>query len=79
MITYTCKQMQVCEEGAAVFKEVTVEEADKLAEAGLLWHDLSPFGEGDWPQVWPATRSPPSQFISVGTHIKRKFYVLLEE
>lgn len=61
-----------------MFKEVTVEEADKLAEAGLLWHDLRPFGEGDWPQVWPATRTSPSQFI-VGSHIQRKFYILLEE
>lgn len=64
-----------------MFKEVTLEEADKLAEAGLLWFDCYPFAYRPnqfWPAVWPELLRLPSIECSNST-LPRKFYILLEE
>lgn len=67
-----------------MFKEVTPEEADKLAEAGLLWYDCVPYATpGDrsgYPRTYRGNHvdSPSSMHTNSPTD-KYKFFILTEE
>ena len=66
-----------------MFKEVTPEEADKLAEAGLLWYDCRPYakpGDGSgYPDVYTNPYAVPSELFSNNVDLGYKFYILTEE
>ena len=67
-----------------MFKEVTPEEADKLAEAGLLWYDCVPYarpGDGSgYPSVYTTNRYVPSKLVSNDLdYLGYKFFILTEE
>ena len=67
-----------------MFKEVTPEEADKLADAGLLWYDCVPYaipGDGStYPRTHPGnhTDKPSSLYINRPAD-DYTFYILTEE
>ena len=66
-----------------MFKEVTPEEADKLAEAGLLWYDCVPHarpGDGSgFPATWFRRGTTPSELRIVAYDLDYKFFILTEE
>ena len=56
-----------------------LKKADELAKAGLVWYDLNPIGEQDYPRPWSATRGAPSSYAETSPHLGFEFYILLEE
>lgn len=67
-----------------MFKEVTPEEADKLAEAGLLWYDCVPYAKPGDRSGYPHTYrdyhvdNPSSLYIRCQRD-GYKFFILTEE
>ena len=67
-----------------MFKEVTPEEADKLAEAGLLWYDCRPYAKPGDGSGYPRTHrdnhvDKPSSLYRNCPADGYKFFILTEE